>query len=57
MTIGEVLIASAITLTLMGTVLGITAPLQRIFDTQLAPLLARRGFAALQRLGRAALQL
>ena len=34
MTIGELLIASAITLTLMGTVLGVTAPLQRIFDTQ-----------------------
>ena len=34
MTIGELLIASAITLTLMGTVLGVTASLQRIFDTQ-----------------------
>lgn len=34
MTIGEVLIASAITLTLMGTVLGVTAPLQRVFDSQ-----------------------
>lgn len=34
MTIGELLIASAITLTLMGTVLGVTAPLQRVFDTQ-----------------------
>lgn len=34
MTIGELLIASAITLTLMGTVLGVTAPLQRVFDSQ-----------------------
>ena len=34
MTIGELLVASAITLTLMGTVLGVTAPLQRVFDTQ-----------------------
>ena len=34
MTIGELLIASAITLTLMGTVLGLTAPLQRMFETQ-----------------------
>lgn len=34
MTISEVLIASTITLTLMGSVLGVTAPLQRIFDTQ-----------------------
>jgi hypothetical protein len=34
MTIGELLIASAITLTLMATVLGVTAPLQRVFDTQ-----------------------
>jgi len=34
MTIGELLIASAITLTLIGTVLGVTAPLQRVFDTQ-----------------------
>jgi len=34
MTIGELLIASAIALTLMGTVLGVTAPLQRVFDTQ-----------------------
>ena len=34
MTIGELLIASAITVTLMGTVLGMTRPLQRLFDTQ-----------------------
>ena len=34
MTLGEVLVASAITLTLMGSVLGVTAPLQRLFDTQ-----------------------
>jgi hypothetical protein len=33
-TIGEVLIASAITVTLMGTVLGVIGPLQRLFDTQ-----------------------
>jgi hypothetical protein len=30
----EVLVASAITVTLMGTVLGVVAPLQRLFDTQ-----------------------
>ena len=34
MTIGELLIASAITLTLMATVLEMTRPLQRLFDTQ-----------------------
>jgi len=34
MTVGEVLVASAITVSLMGTVLGISAPLQRLFDTQ-----------------------
>ena len=34
MTIGELLIASAITVTLMGTVLGVIRPLQRLFDTQ-----------------------
>ncbi len=34
MTIAELLIASAITLTLMGAVLGVTVPLQRVFDTQ-----------------------
>jgi len=33
-TLGELLIASAITLTLMGTVVGMTVPLQRLFDTQ-----------------------
>jgi hypothetical protein len=33
-TIGELLIASAITVTLMGTVLGVMGPLQRLFDTQ-----------------------
>lgn len=35
MSLGEVLIASAITLTLMGSVVGMTVPLQRLFDTQL----------------------
>jgi hypothetical protein len=34
MTTGEVLVASAITGSLMGTVFGISAPLQRLFDTQ-----------------------
>jgi hypothetical protein len=34
MTLGEVLVASAITVTLMGTVVGMTGPLQRLFDTQ-----------------------
>ena len=34
MTIGELLIASAITVTLMGTILGVVGPLQRLFDTQ-----------------------
>jgi hypothetical protein len=33
-TIGELLIASAITITLMATVLGMTRPLQHLFDTQ-----------------------
>src|SRR5689334_637928 len=33
-TLGELLIASAITLTLMGSVVGMTVPLQRLFDTQ-----------------------
>jgi hypothetical protein len=32
--LGELLIASAITLTLMGSVVGMTVPLQRLFDTQ-----------------------
>ena len=34
MTLGELLIASAITVTLMGTVLGMTRPLQYLFDMQ-----------------------
>jgi hypothetical protein len=34
MTLGEVLVASAITVTLMGSVLSMTAPLQRMFETQ-----------------------
>ena len=34
MTLAEVLVASAITLTLMASVVGLTAPLQRLFDTQ-----------------------
>ena len=34
MTLAEVLVASAITVTLMGTVVGMTGPLQRLFDTQ-----------------------
>ena len=34
MTLAEVLVASAITLTLMGSVVGMTVPLQRLFDTQ-----------------------
>ena len=34
MTLSEVLIAAAITLTLMGSVVGMTVPLQRLFDTQ-----------------------
>ena len=34
MTIGELLLASAITLTLMAGVLGMTGPLQRLFETQ-----------------------
>jgi hypothetical protein len=34
MTIAEVLVASAVTITLMGAVAGVTAPLQRLFDTQ-----------------------
>jgi hypothetical protein len=33
-TTGELLIASAITVTLMGAVLGVMGPLQRLFDTQ-----------------------
>ena len=34
MTVGELLVASAITVTLMAGVLGMTGPLQRLFDTQ-----------------------
>ncbi len=34
MTLGEVLVASAITITLMGSVMSMTAPLQRMFETQ-----------------------
>ena len=34
MTLGEVLVASAITVTLMGTVAGMSGSLQRLFDTQ-----------------------
>jgi hypothetical protein len=34
-TLGEALVASAIAVTLIGTVMGMTAPLQRLFDTQL----------------------
>jgi hypothetical protein len=34
MTLGELLIAAAISMTLMGTVLGVLRPLQQVFDTQ-----------------------